>query len=193
MDGRHILFVYSDGGPDHRLTYVSVQLSLIALFLILDLDLLIAGRTAPSHSWANPVECVMSIVNLGMQCIGIMREKMGEQFEKAVENCKHLKDLRDNCFQYRSDVSSSLKSPKDLISSIMDCLELKGRKFNVFESASNDEINQFFSILLKVDSLLTKDSMTRKACMSSSIYFPLLFVSKVCFDNTKVIVPFVLQ
>ena len=75
MNGRRILFVYSDGGPDHRLTYVSVQLSLIALFLNLELDLLIAGRTAPSHSWANPVERIMSIVNLGMQCIGIMRGK----------------------------------------------------------------------------------------------------------------------
>jgi len=30
---KSVLFVYSDGGPDHRLTYVSVQLSLICLFL----------------------------------------------------------------------------------------------------------------------------------------------------------------
>ena len=27
-----VLFVYSDGGPDHRLTYMSVKLSLICLF-----------------------------------------------------------------------------------------------------------------------------------------------------------------
>ena len=163
MDGRHILFVYSDGGPDHRLTYISVQLSLIALFLSLDLDVLIAGRTAPSHSWANPVERVMSIVNLGMQCIGVMREKMGEQFEKAVVNCKRLKDLRDKCFEHRSDVSSSLRLPKDLIRSIMVRLELKGRKFDVFESASDNDMDQFFSTLLKVDSLITKDSMARKS------------------------------
>ena len=31
-----ILFIYSDGGPDHRLTYLSVQLSLIVLFLNID-------------------------------------------------------------------------------------------------------------------------------------------------------------
>ena len=42
-----ILFIYSDGGPDHRLTYVNVQLSLICLFLKFDLDNLCAGRTAP--------------------------------------------------------------------------------------------------------------------------------------------------
>lgn len=56
MGNRSILFIYSDGGPDHRLTFVSVQLSLIALFLHLNLDVLVAGRTAPCHSWANPVD-----------------------------------------------------------------------------------------------------------------------------------------
>ena len=35
MSGKSILFLYTDGGPDHRLTYVSTQLSLIAN---LDLD-----------------------------------------------------------------------------------------------------------------------------------------------------------
>lgn len=48
---RTILCIYSDRGPDHRLTYISVQLSLIALFLNLNLDFLVACRTAPNHSW----------------------------------------------------------------------------------------------------------------------------------------------
>ena len=47
----------------------------------LDLDILIAGRTAPSHSWANPVERIMAIVNLGIQCIGIMRSMGCNEFE----------------------------------------------------------------------------------------------------------------
>ena len=38
-----VLFLYTDGGPDHRLTYVSVQISLICLFLHLDLDYLCVG------------------------------------------------------------------------------------------------------------------------------------------------------
>ena len=40
MGSKSILCIYSDGRPDHRLTYVSVQLSLIALYLNLDLDFL---------------------------------------------------------------------------------------------------------------------------------------------------------
>jgi hypothetical protein len=77
MDGWHILFLYMDGGPDHRLIYVSVQFSFIALFLQLNLDFLIAARTAPSHSWANPVERIVAFINLGFQCVGVMRKKMG--------------------------------------------------------------------------------------------------------------------
>ena len=47
-------------------------LSLIALFLNLNLDFLLACRTAPNHSWKNSVESIMSILNLGLQCVGLM-------------------------------------------------------------------------------------------------------------------------
>lgn len=59
LTGKSLLFIYSDGGPDHRLTYLSVQLCLISIFLELDLDFLCAARTAPCHSWRNPAERMM--------------------------------------------------------------------------------------------------------------------------------------
>lgn len=79
-----VLLVYSDGGPDHRCTYMSVKLSLISLFKELDLDILIALRTAPGNSWANPVERIMSIVNLGLQGVGVMRAKVSNDTEKVI-------------------------------------------------------------------------------------------------------------
>ena len=72
IGNKSVLFVYTDGGPDHRLTFFSVQLTLVALFLNLNLDLLVVGRTAPNHSWRNPVERIMSVINLGLQCVGMM-------------------------------------------------------------------------------------------------------------------------
>ena len=74
IGNRSVLFLYTDGGPDHRLTYLSVQLSLIALFRNLNLDFLCAARTAPNQSWRNPVERMMSIVNLWLQSVGLMRK-----------------------------------------------------------------------------------------------------------------------
>ena len=85
---KNVLLLYSDGGPDHRLT---VQISLIALFLKLDLDFLCAARTAPSHSWRNPVECIMSTLNLGL----LMRQKMDDEFEAQAAKCNSLAALRD--------------------------------------------------------------------------------------------------
>lgn len=86
MGNKSVLFVYSDGGPDHRINFVS----LIASFLNLNLDLLIAARTAPHQSWRNPVERIMSILNLRFQSIGLMRSEMTDAAERALRNCKSI-------------------------------------------------------------------------------------------------------
>ena len=81
----NVLLIYSDGGPGHRLDYVFVLLSLIVLYLNFDLDMLIACRTAPKQSWRNPVERMMSIINLGLQCIEIMRAKLSDECEEEIK------------------------------------------------------------------------------------------------------------
>ena len=61
VETKPVLFIYCYGGPDHRVTYISVKVALIALYRKLDLDYLCAMRTAPYHSYRNPVERIMSI------------------------------------------------------------------------------------------------------------------------------------
>ena len=68
-----ILCLYTDGGPDHRTTYLSVQIALIGLFRRLDSDMLVAACTAPHNSYRNPVERMMSLIDIGLQSVGIMR------------------------------------------------------------------------------------------------------------------------
>ena len=94
LSNKSALFIYSDGRPDHRLTYLSVQLSLIALYLELDLDFLCAARTPPCHSWRNPAERVMSVVNLGLQCVGLMRSEINQEHEAMIANCNNMTQLR---------------------------------------------------------------------------------------------------
>lgn len=116
---KSVIFLYTDGGPDHRLTYISVQLSLIALFLNLDLDFLCAGRTPPYHSWRNPVERIMSIVNLGLQCVGLMREEGSAEFEAAIKNSNNLCKLRKSASAYKEQVKETLKFPTELLQDIL--------------------------------------------------------------------------
>ncbi len=51
----------------------------------MNLDLLVVGRTAPCNSWKNHVERIMSIVDLGLQSMGIMRMEGNEDSERAIK------------------------------------------------------------------------------------------------------------
>ena len=170
-ENKPVLFVYSDGGPDHRLTYLSVKLSLISIFLELDLDFLCACRTAPSHSWRNPAERVMSIVNLGLQCVGIMREKMDDSYEQQVDKCNNMAQLRRLAAEKSEVMHKTLDSVapiKVLLTDILQRLKLDEAKFKVFLSASEEEIKQMFSNLLDtVDTSLEYGAKLNKEYLQS--------------------------
>ena len=71
--------MYSDGGPDHRLTFGSVQVAIVCLFLRLNLDMIVAVRCAPHQSWTNLAERCMSILNLALQNVALQRESMPKE------------------------------------------------------------------------------------------------------------------
>lgn len=137
-----LLALYTDGGPDHRLTYISVQLSLIAIFLDLDLDCLIVVRTPPGHSWKNPVERIMSILNLSLQGIGIMREECTNH-EQEVKRCSSLKTIRalaSKIPEVRDEVLQSVEAAKELMSLMIRRQKLKDHFFETPRSATDDEM-----------------------------------------------------
>ena len=74
-DVKPILLLYTDGGPDHRPTFISAQLALISLFLELDLNFLCTVRTPPYNCWKNPVERVMSVLNIALQGVGVVHNE----------------------------------------------------------------------------------------------------------------------
>ncbi|GES96452.1 hypothetical protein GLOIN_2v1782174 [Rhizophagus clarus] len=61
----------------------------------LDLDYFVAVRIPPEHSWKNPVEKIMSILNLGLQSVGLIRQKIGQEFEDLIEGCNTMKVIRE--------------------------------------------------------------------------------------------------
>lgn len=126
MGMKSIMFLYTDGGPDHRTTYILTQLSPIALFLNLNLDYLCAVRTAPHNSWKNPVERMMSILNLGCQSIGLMRTQMSEPAEAALKNCNSIALLRKAGEPFKDEIAKSLESTTSLLSDVISRLQLKG-------------------------------------------------------------------
>ena len=137
-----LMFLYTDGGPDHNVTFLRTQLSLISLFLIMDLDMLCAVRTPPHQSWKNPAERVMSILNLGLQGVGVMREPT-ENFENLLKNCSSTSAVRKAAEEQISlpeEVIDSVQQPKALIETVFKQLKMKEETFNIFEPATSEEI-----------------------------------------------------
>ena len=165
-----IVFLYTDGGPDHRLTYINVQLSLISLYLTLDLDFLCACRTAPYHSWKNPVERLMSIVNIGLQSVGMMRKEAPAEIEVLLSKCNNRKQLRkvaeDNA-DVVSEVADSIAPVKILLSEITRRLELKQLPFGVFHAATEEEISEVWKSLHRIDSALCLKEKCSKSTLKT--------------------------
>ena len=79
VQSKPVLFLYTDGGPDHRFPFIAVQLSLISLFSQLD--------------WRNPVERIMSVINLGLQCVGLAQNEMNDDNEQLLEKAGNMKEI----------------------------------------------------------------------------------------------------
>ena len=68
------------------MNYLSVQKSLIGLFLHHDLDEVLVCRPAAGLSYRNHVQRVHAIANIGLQSVGIMRQKMSADVEELMKN-----------------------------------------------------------------------------------------------------------
>lgn len=178
-ENKPYLLLYTDGGPDHRVTYVRVQLALIALFLKLDLDLLIAVRTPPGHSWKNPVERIMSILNLGMQSIGLMRDELSNDLENLMKKCNSMEEIRTYSKdepQLKNELINSLQAPINLMEGIFERLSLKDEPFITYKSATEEEIKDLWESLLEIEDSLNMDDRTKKDIKDKVSRFYLIFI-----------------
>ena len=154
-------FIYTDGGPDHRIVYFSVQLSLIGLFLALDLDYLCAACTAPYNSWRNPVERIMAVLNLGLQCIGIMKAEMGSSFEHEAGKCNNMAQLRKIAEKdpaFIAAVGDSLSPVKVLLTNTFMRLHHGDENIKCLSSATVEELDDFLTAVMAIDSSILRPS-----------------------------------
>ena len=166
-----ILVLYMDGGPDHRLTYASVQQSLLAMIIQLDLDFLCAVRTPPHNSWKNPAERIMSILNLALQGVGIARTKTGheEQLQKC-KNMKHIREAAKSLPDMEKDILDALERPKSLLSGLFCRLKLKENPFSVFVAATEEEIHSLWENVRKIDGSLERTDTTKELTKGKKEY-----------------------
>jgi len=64
------------------------------------MDTMVVMRTAPTQSWANPVERVMSVLNLGLQGVALAREEMADEYKKEFKKCNGMNAVRNVAKDY---------------------------------------------------------------------------------------------
>jgi len=149
-----ILLLYTDGGPDHRNTFGSVQIALICLFLRGNFDFLASVRTAPYHSWMNPAERVMSILNLALQGVSLQRDPMDNIFENIFKGKNTLEEIRNVAQENQKlglQLRNSVKVVQELLSERTKRLSLNEKNFQIYTPANLLSIDEMFEVyLLKI-------------------------------------------
>lgn len=100
-----IFGVYTDGGSDHRTTFISVQVAYIAMWLVCNLDMLVACRTPPYLSVLNPAERVMSTLNIPLYGLALARKRLSPEKEAVMSKFKTKKEFRKGATQVRVSMS----------------------------------------------------------------------------------------
>lgn len=152
--GKPIRLIYSDGGPDHRVTYPSVKLSLIAMFLLDNCDYVLAMRTAPHQSYRNWVERIMSTLNLALQTIAIERRKMSDQMEHIIKSLNTMVSIRkaaDKNDSFKTALTDSLEPVKSSLNSLFERLSLKQKNFMIGSPASDNLMEELWQALRDLD------------------------------------------
>ena len=179
-----ILCLYTDGGPDHRNTYLSVQISLISLFIDLDLDMLVAARTAPQNSYRNPVERVMSLLNIGLQAVGMMRQKMPDEFEKVIHGCNSMKEIRTAAARqpgFEEAFGDCVQPAVCLLMEVMNRLKVKDEPVQTQSPCTPQEINDLWQCIQEVDSTVLATD-TRKEHLKARSQLQ-AFMSHCCVQH----------
>ena len=156
-DSKPVLVILSDGGPDHRLCYGSVQISMIALFSKLNFSVLICMQMCPYQSWTNPAERVMSTLNLALQNVSLMREKMDNEMEVAIKYKNNLAAIRSTIDEkpgLEKAVQESVSPVIDLLNERFSRMKLKGNQVKICPAATQDDIVDNFESVHFIDSSL---------------------------------------
>ena len=131
--------ICTDGGPEHWSSFLSVQIACIALQRFLYLDMLVAARTAPGHSFKNPPQKVHCILNLALYGIGCMWKEIHEvpELEKKFGSCSGVNDvptlISENSEKNTKLLPDSCQACLDLIKSSFERLSLRGNHFVVWD------------------------------------------------------------
>ncbi|XP_058814678.1 uncharacterized protein LOC131678503 isoform X1 [Topomyia yanbarensis] len=162
-----IVFIGTDGGPNHNVTSIQVILSYIALFIEHDLDYLCAVRTPPNFSIINPAERLMCTANIALIGVSLARNHLGsyEQKVRSLLLKKQWRNAQDKHpeVDYRKLARDGLKDSLDVLTHRLESLTYKGEKVFVGEPANDHEITY---LKQQISRIWPEIDLSSKVCKS---------------------------
>ena len=117
-----------DGGPDHNLTFLLDQLSLLGLFLVGGMDKLTSTRGCPGLSYLNTAERPMSNLNRGISSLSLMMDPNTPAWlRELLHGVVSMKGVRMILAEY-----------DDVLQHVIDVLERRVEKMNVSNTQNNE-------------------------------------------------------
>ena len=100
-------------------------------FIMLDLGLLVAAITVPSHSNVTMAERSMSLLNLTLQNSAFASSAMAEAYEKKMKSLLSMRSIRvtaDRDATLKERFQESTEKPIAQMNRVFSSLERKGKK-----------------------------------------------------------------
>jgi hypothetical protein len=154
----------ADGGSDRNPKNLSVQLSMLFLFMDLDVDFLILEITAADVSHVNEVEGVMPTANVVLQHQAFARGRMSPHFENKFKSANSGKGIR-KVIETSEDGAQCLEAWRESMEpvrrNIESCLRnimFTNTGISIVQPATDKELDDAWMMLKdKVDQNLRKD------------------------------------
>lgn len=121
----------------------------------------------------NPVERIMSILNLELQCVGLIMKEGSEIFEREASKCNSLKDLRktpDRCPDFKGEALTSVEPVKLLLTQVFERLQLKEKNIKCFSPAAEDIVDLWNNLQLIESDCGDPGSLCQKENHSRSLW-----------------------
>ena len=137
--------------------------------------MVIAVRTPPYNSWKDPAECIMSILNIGLQSVGLACNTLeNPNLEKKIATCSNMSEIRKLAEKeplIKDGLKQAVQPVKDLLEDVFSRLSLKDEPFQIFQAASEQEIDNMWKELQMIAASVTPQVRWTKV---STITSPIL-------------------
>ena len=131
----------------------------------------------------------MSVLNLGLQSVGLMRTEMNGESEKLMSKCGTMNEIHkvaEENSTLKGDLIASLQAPINLVCSVFNRQFLKDEPFETFTAALETEMERFWETIQLVDDSVTNEDRTTehiKQKISKKLIKSIIYAKKTLITN----------